>query len=106
MLIGGLKDQIVEGAVVINVDFRYVGKKKTEIFHSIAFVVEEWASYLSNIVTACSQHLLGGVIMWSAHRFPNEIKLSGGDHVASTRCVIEHLPDTFIVNPLHLYLHH
>jgi hypothetical protein len=56
-------DPILEGAIVINGDFRYVGKKKMEIFHNIVFVVEEWASYLSNIVTACSQHLLGRAAM-------------------------------------------
>ena len=106
MLIGGLKDQIVEGAVVINVDFRYVGKKKTEIFHNIVFVVEEWASYLSSIVAACSQHLLGRAVMWSKHRFPKEVKLSGGNHVANTRYVIEHSSDMFVVDPFHLSLHH
>ncbi len=93
MLVGGLADPIFEGAVVIDGDFRYTGKKKTEIFHNIVFVVEEWASYLSNIVTAHSWHLLGGAVMWSTHRFPKKVKLSGRDHVANMRYVIEHSLD-------------
>ncbi len=63
-------------------------------------------SYSLNIVTACSQHLLGGVVMWSAHHFPKKVKLLDGNHVANTRYVIEHLLDMFIVNPFRLYLHH
>ncbi len=70
----GLANPIFEGAVVTNGDFRYIGKKKTEIFHNIVFVVMEWASYLSNIVTSCSQHLLGRTVMLSLHGFPKKIK--------------------------------
>jgi hypothetical protein len=98
--------QSFEGAIVVNGDYRYVGKKKTEIFYNIVFVVEEWVSYLPNIVTARSQHLLGGAVMWSVHRFLKKVKLSGGDHVANTRYVIEHLSDMFVVNPFCLYSHH
>ncbi len=76
-----------------------------EIFHNIVFVVEERVSYLLNIVTACSQHLLGGAVMWSGHRFPKEVKLLGG-HAADKRYVIEHLSDMFVVNPFRLYSHH
>jgi hypothetical protein len=106
LLIGGLTNPIFEGAVVVDGDFRYVGKKKMEIFHNIVFVMEEWATYSSNIVTACSQHLLGGSVMWFVHRFPKKVKLLGGDHVANTRYVIEHLSDMFVENPFCLYSDH
>jgi hypothetical protein len=99
-------NSIFEGAVVVDGDFRHIGKKKTEIFHNIVFVVEEWASYFSNIVTARSQHLLSGAVMWPAHHFPKKDKLLGGNHVANTRYVIEHLSDMFVVNPFRLYSHH
>ncbi len=66
--------------------------------------MEEWVSYSLSIVAACSQHLLGGAVKWSPHHFPKEVKFSGGNHVANTRYVIEHLPDVFIVNPFRLYL--
>jgi hypothetical protein len=70
LLVGCFLDPILERAVVVDGDFRYVGKEETQVSHDEVFVVEERSSHSWNVVTACGQHLLCRSIEWTAYRLP------------------------------------
>lgn len=66
------------------------------VFHDVILVVEEGTFYLSNNVAARSRHLLGGAVVLSARRFPEEVELVGSDHVIDVRYAVKHPPHMFI----------
>ena len=106
LLVGCFLDPILERAVVVDGDFRYVGKEETQVSHDEVFVVEERASHSSNVVAACGQHLLCWPVEWTAYCLPNEIELSCGDHVGHTRYVVEHSPDMFVSDAIFTHFRH
>ena len=64
---------MLEGAIFVNGNFRYVGKEEAEIFDNVVFVVKEGTSNLANSVATCGQHLLCWPVRWSVNCFPNEV---------------------------------
>ncbi len=53
------------------------------------------------VVTACSNHLLGGLVVESSHYLAKKVQLSGGYHIPHSWYVVEHLsyliiPDSVI----------
>ncbi len=80
-LIKGFLDPILEGAVVVNSNFRDVSKEKANILDNIILVVKEGATNSANIITGCSQHLLGRAVVWPAYCFSKKVKLTGSNHV-------------------------
>ncbi len=70
LLVGCFLDPILERAVVVNGDFRYVGKEETQVSHYEVFVVEKRSSHSLNVVTACGQHLLCRSVKWTAYCLP------------------------------------
>ncbi len=96
-------DPILEGAVVVDSNFRDVSKEKGKILDNIILVVKEGATNSANIITACSQYLLGRAVVWPAYCFSKKVELMGSNHVTHTRYVINHSPDMCIVYLLFLY---
>ncbi len=45
---------MLEGAIFVDSNFRYVGKEEAEIFDNVDFVVKEGASNSVNSVATCS----------------------------------------------------
>ncbi len=68
---------VLEGAVLIDGNFRYVSKEEVKIFDNVVFVVKEAMSNLANSVETCGQHLLCWPVRWSVNCFPNEFQLAG-----------------------------
>ncbi len=64
---------VLEGAVFVDGNFRYVSKEEAEVFDNEVFVVKEGTSNSANSVAACGQHLLCWPIRWSANNFPKEV---------------------------------
>ncbi len=64
---------MLEGAIFVDGNFRYVGKEEAEIFDDVVVVVKEGTSNSANSVTSCGQHLLRWPVRWSANCFPNEV---------------------------------
>jgi hypothetical protein len=63
-------DPILEGAVVVDSNFRDISEEKAKILDDIILVVKEGATDSANIIiTACSQHLLGRAVVWPAYCF-------------------------------------
>ncbi len=87
---------MLEGAVVVDGDFRYVGKEKAEVLHNVVLVVEEGMSNLVDIVAARCQHLLSRTVMWSTYRLAQEVQLMRSNHVSDSGYAIEHFPHMFI----------
>ena len=93
----GFIDPVLEGTIVINSHFRDIRKKEAKILHYKVFVVKEGTSDTTNIVAACSHHLLGLAIMRATQCFPKKIKLASGNHFTDAGNVIKHPPHMFIV---------
>ena len=106
LLVGCFFNPILERAVVVDGDFRYVGKEETQVSHDEVFVVEERASHLSNVVAARSQHLLCWPVEWTTYCLPNEIKLACSYHVGHTRYVIKHSSDMFVLDAILTHFRH
>ncbi len=102
----GFLDPILEGAVVVDSDFRDVSEEKAKILDNMILVVKKGVTNLANILTACSQHLLGRAVVWPAYCFSNKVKLMGSNHVTHARYVIKHSPHVCIVYSLFLYSKH
>ena len=102
----GFVNPVLEGAMIINGDFRDVREKKTKIFDDVILVVKEGAADTMNIVAACSHHLLGWMVVWPTHCFPKKIKLASSNHVANAGDVVEHSPHVLIVKVLVLNSEH
>jgi hypothetical protein len=94
---------VLEGALFVDGNFRYVSKEEAETFDNTVFVVKEGMSNLANSVASCGQYLLCWPIRWSADCFPNEDLLAGRDHVANSRYVVEHSPYVFVLYPFLTY---
>ena len=77
----GFVNPVLEGAIIINGDFRDVREKKTKIFDNVILVVKEGAANTMNIVAARSHHLLGWTVVWPTHCFPKKIKLVSSNHL-------------------------
>jgi hypothetical protein len=88
---------MLEGAVVIDGDFRYVGKEKAEVLHNAVLVVEDGTSNSVDIVAACCQHLLSRMAVWSMYCLAQEVELMRSYHVSDSEYVIEHFPHIFVV---------
>ncbi len=99
-------DPILEGAVVVDSNFRDVSEEKVKILDDIILVVKEGATDLANIITACSQHLLGRAVVWPAYCFSKKVELTVSNHVTHARYVIKHSPHVCIVYSLFLYSKH
>jgi hypothetical protein len=95
--IQGFMYLVLEGAVVIDGDFRYVGKEKVEVLHNVVLVVEEGTSNLADIVPARCQHLLSRTVVWSTYCLAQEVELTRSNHVSDSGYVIEHFPHMFVV---------
>ena len=106
LLVGCFLNPVLERAVVVDGDFRYVGKEETQVSHDEVFVVEERTSHSLSVVAACGQHLLCWPVEWTAYCLPNEIELSCGDHVGHTRYVVEHSPDMFVSDAIFTHFRH
>jgi hypothetical protein len=88
---------MLEGAIVVDGDFRYVGKEKAEVLHNVVLVVEEGTSNLADIDTARCQHLLSWTVVWSTYRLAQEVELMRSNHVSDSGYVIEHFLHMFVV---------
>ncbi len=99
-------DPILEGAIAVDSNFRDVSKEKAKILEDIILVVKEGATNLANIITACSQHLLGRAVVWPAYCFFKKVELTGSNHVTHARYVIKYSPHLCIVYSLFLYRKH
>ncbi len=97
---------VLVGTVVIDGDFRYVGKKNTQILHDVVLVVEEGTSDLTDIVAACCYRLLSRTVVWTAYCLAQEVKLTCSNHVPYAGYVVEHPPHVFIVQLFHLDTEH
>ena len=95
-------DPVFQGTILVNGDFRDICEKETKILYNIILVMEEGSPDTTDVVTACSHHLLGWTVGWSTHGLPKEIKLTSSNHVANTGDVIKHPPHVFIVKMLFL----
>ncbi len=99
-------DPIFEGAIVVDSNYRDISKEKANNLDDIILVVKEGATNSANIITACSQHLLGKAVVWPAYCFSKKVKLTGSNHVTHARYVIKHSPHVCIVYSLFLYSKH
>jgi hypothetical protein len=88
---------MLEGAVVVDGDFRYVGKEKGEVLHNVVLVVQEGTSNSADIVAAHYQHLLSRTVVWSMYCLAQEVELTCSNHVSDLGYVIEHFPHMFVV---------
>ncbi len=95
--IQGFTYPMLEGAVVIDGDFRYSGKEKVEVLHNVVFVVEDGTSNLADIVAARCQHLLSRMVLRSTCRLAEEVELMCSNHVFNLGYVIEHFTHMFVV---------
>ncbi len=95
--IQGFMYPMLEGAVVVDGDFRYVGKEKAEVLHNVVLVVDEGMSNSADIVAACCQHLLSRTVVWSTYPLAQEVELMCSNHVSDPGYVIEHFPHMFVV---------
>jgi hypothetical protein len=86
--IKGFVNPVLEGAIIINGDFRDVREKKTKSFDDVILVVKEGVAYTTNIVAARSHLLLGWTVVWPTHCSPKKIKLASSNHVANARDVV------------------
>ncbi len=95
-----------EGAIVIDLYFRDVGKYKAKIPYNVVLVMEEGSPGESRVITTCSEHVLGRAIWRSTGYFANKFHLSCSNHVSCSRNVIEHasnvlVPYSFVLNSRH-----
>ncbi len=88
---------ILEGAIIIDADFRDITEEEAQILDNVVFVVEKLAANSSDIVTALHQHLLGRAIVWTLDCLPQKIKLTGSN-LLPTQYVVEHPPYVCIVS--------
>ncbi len=95
--IQGFTYPVLEGAVVVDGDFRYVGKEKAEVLRNVVLVVEEGMSNSVDIVAACCQDLLSRTVVWSTYCLAQEVELTRSNHVSDLGYVIEHFPHMFVV---------
>ncbi len=95
-------DPVFEGAILVNGDFGNIGKEEAKIRYNEIFIVEEGTPDTTDIVAACSHHLLGWAIVRTAHGLAKEIKLTSSNHVANSWDVIKHPSHVFIVEMLFL----
>ncbi len=106
LLVGCFLNPILDRAVVVDGDFRYVGKEETQVSHDEVFVVEKRSSHSSNVVAACGQHLLCRSVEWTAYRLPYEVELTCSDHVGHTRYVVKHSSDMFVSDAILTHFRH
>ncbi len=76
--------------------------KRRRRFVTMKFIVEEGTPDTTDIVAACSHHLLGWAIVRTVHGLAKEIKLTSSNHVANSWDVIKHPSHVFIVEMLFL----
>ena len=67
LLVGRFFNPVLKGAVIIDGNFRHICKQETKILHHKVLVVEKWMSYLLDMTTACSQHLLCWPVGWTTY---------------------------------------
>ena len=58
LLVGRFFNPVFKGAVIVDGNFRHISKQETKILHHKVLVVEKWTFYLSDMITACSQHVV------------------------------------------------
>ncbi len=88
---------MLEGALVVDGDFRYIGKEKAEVLHNVVLVVEEGTFNSVDIVEERCQHLLSRTVVWSTYCLGQEVELMCSNHVSNLGYVIEHFPHMFVV---------
>ncbi len=91
---------------MINGDFRDIREEKGKILDNVILVVEEGPPNATDIVAACSQHLLGWPVGWSTYGFPKEVELSSSNHVAHAGDVVEHPSHMLVMKMLFLHTEH
>ena len=95
-------DPIFEGAILVNGDFGDIGEEESKVLYYEIFIVKEGTPNTTDIVAACSHHLLGWMIVRATHGLAKEIKLTSSNHVANSWDVIKHPSHVFIVKMLFL----
>ena len=68
--------------------------------------MEEGVANKTGVVAARGEHALCWSVGRHVHDFTNEIHLPGSDHVADTRCVVEHALHMLVLNAFFFYLEH
>ena len=102
LFVEGFSNPALEGAKIVNCDFRNVGEEEAKALDDVVLGVEERMSHWADIVAACCQHLLRRTIGGGTHDLSDEVHLSCGNHVANARDVIEHPSNMFILDAFFL----
>jgi hypothetical protein len=106
LFVEGFVDPVFQGAVLINGNFRDIREEKAKILDNVILVVEERPPYTTDIVAACSQHLLGWPVRWSTYGFSKEVELTSSNHVANSGDVVEHPSHMLVMKVLFFYTEH
>jgi hypothetical protein len=90
--------QLLREPKIVDFDFGYVGKEDAKVLDDVVHGVKKRASYWTDIVAACRQHLLHRRIRGVTYNFFDEVHLSCGNHDANIRDDIEHPSHMFILD--------
>ena len=103
LLIGGLIDPVLEGAIAVNGVGGHAFKKKLQTPHHGVLGVSLWADYSSLVIATGHDHAYRHSIVETSNSLPHEVKLSGGNHVLKVRDVVEYASNLGILNSLFLH---
>jgi hypothetical protein len=67
LFVEGFSNPALEGAKIVDCDFRYVGEEEAEVFDDAVLGMKKRGTYWMYIVAACCQHLLRWAIRGDAY---------------------------------------
>ncbi len=105
-LIRGLIDPALERAVAVDGGGGHAFKKELQILHHGTLGVSLWAAHSSLVVATYHDHASQWLIVGTSDSLPDEVKLSGGNHVFNVRYVVEYASDLCVPNSFFLHTCH